>query len=47
MTAGTFVVDATAVSIQAVITANATTSSRISLSPKFKDKIVIVIHQVV
>ncbi len=45
MTAGTWEVHNDAVAIQAVIDANASVASRITLVPKFKDQVIVVIHQ--
>lgn len=45
MTAGTWEVHNDAVAIRAVIVANATTASEVHFIPKFKDQVIINIHQ--
>ena len=45
MTAGTFECHIDPIAIQAIIAANATTASEVHLVHKFKDRVIIVIHQ--
>ena len=45
MTAGTFECHIDPIAIQAIIAANATSASEIHVVQKFKDRVIIIIHQ--